>query len=104
MACSALARTTRRIATDLRAVDDVCGELIANAEQDGARIIVLSEYGITAVNRPIHINRALRDAGLLAVREELGRELLDPGASQASRSPTIRLRMSMCAMPAASLR
>jgi predicted AlkP superfamily pyrophosphatase or phosphodiesterase len=71
------------IATDLRAVDDVCGELIANAEQDGARIIVLSEYGITAVNRPIHINRALRGAGLLAVREELGRELLDPGASQA---------------------
>ena len=71
------------IATDLRAVDNVCGELIANAEQDGARIVVLSEYGITAVNRPIHINRALRGAGLLAVREELGRELLDPGASQA---------------------
>ena len=29
------------ITTDLRAVDNVCGELIANAEQDGARIIVL---------------------------------------------------------------
>jgi predicted AlkP superfamily pyrophosphatase or phosphodiesterase len=71
------------ITTDLRAVDNVCGELIANAEQDGAHIIVLSEYGVTAVNRPIHINRALRGAGLLAVREELGRELLDPGASQA---------------------
>jgi predicted AlkP superfamily pyrophosphatase or phosphodiesterase len=71
------------ITTDLRAVGNVCGELIANAEQDGARIIVLSEYGITAVNRPIHINRALRGAGLLAVREEHGRELLDPGASQA---------------------
>jgi predicted AlkP superfamily pyrophosphatase or phosphodiesterase len=71
------------IAADLRAVDNVCGELIANAEQDSARIIVLSEYGISAVNRPIHINRALRNAGLLAVREELGGELLDPGASQA---------------------
>jgi predicted AlkP superfamily pyrophosphatase or phosphodiesterase len=35
------------------------------------------------VNRPIHINRALRSAELLAIREELGRELLDPGASQA---------------------
>ena len=71
------------ITSDLRAVDNFCGELIANAEQDGAHIIVLSEYGVTAVNRPIHINRALRGAGLLAVREELGRELLDPRASQA---------------------
>ena len=91
------------IATDLRAVDDVCGELIANAEQDGARIIVLSEYGITAVNRPIHINRALRDAGLLAVREELGRELLDPGASQATASlpsaSTIRVRANSWRYP-----
>ena len=92
------------IATDLRAVDDVCGEVIANAEQDGSRIVVLSEYGITAVNRPVHINRALRDVGLLAIREEVGRELLDPGLHQPSRSPTIRLRMSMCEMPAASLR
>src|ERR1700733_11691774 len=71
------------ITSDLRAVDNFCGELIANAERDGARTIVLSEYGITAVNRPIHINRALRGAGLLAIREELGRELLDPRASQA---------------------
>ena len=55
------------ITSDLRAVDNFCGELIANAERDGARIIVLSEYGITAVNRPIHINRALRGAGLLAI-------------------------------------
>ncbi len=71
------------IAADLRAVDGVCGEIIADAERDGARVVVLSEYGITAVNRPIHINRALRSAGLLALREELGRELLDAGASQA---------------------
>jgi predicted AlkP superfamily pyrophosphatase or phosphodiesterase len=71
------------MAADLRAVDRVCGEIIADAERDGASIVVLSEYGITAVNRPIHINRVLRSAGLLAVREELGREHLDPGASQA---------------------
>lgn len=71
------------IAADLSAVDGVCGEIIADAERDGARVVVLSEYGITAVNRPIHINRALRNAGLLALREELGRELLDAGASQA---------------------
>jgi hypothetical protein len=44
---------------------------------------VLSEYGITPVNRPIHLNRALRRADLIAVREELGREQLDAGASGA---------------------
>jgi len=45
--------------------------------------MVTSEYGITDVSNPIHINRALREAGFIQVREELGRELLDPGASQA---------------------
>jgi hypothetical protein len=44
---------------------------------------VLSEYGITKVDGAIHINRALREAGLLAVRVEQGRELLDAGASRA---------------------
>jgi predicted AlkP superfamily pyrophosphatase or phosphodiesterase len=71
------------IARDLREVDAVCGELIEQGLRDGARIIVLSEYGMTAVANPVHINRALRRAGLIAVREELGRELLDPGASSA---------------------
>jgi predicted AlkP superfamily pyrophosphatase or phosphodiesterase len=71
------------IAADLRAIDAVCGEIFADAERDGARVIVLSEYGITQVSRPIHVNRALRQAGLLALREELGSELLDPGASPA---------------------
>src|SRR5262249_8239590 len=32
---------------------------------------------------PIHVNRALREAGLLRVRSELGCEQLDAGASQA---------------------
>jgi len=71
------------IAADLRQVDSLCGELIENAEASGQRIIVLSEYGITSVRAPIHINRALREAGLIRVREELGTELLDPGASAA---------------------
>ncbi|MDB5454042.1 MAG: hypothetical protein JWO33_2620 [Caulobacteraceae bacterium] len=71
------------IAKDLQQVDAVCGEIIEDAKRDGAQIVVVSEYGITAVNRPIHINRALRRAGLLAVREELGDEQLDAGASHA---------------------
>jgi predicted AlkP superfamily pyrophosphatase or phosphodiesterase len=44
---------------------------------------VLSEYGLVTVTHPIHLNRILREAGLLAVREELGLEAFDPGASAA---------------------
>jgi predicted AlkP superfamily pyrophosphatase or phosphodiesterase len=72
-----------QVARDLREVDALCGEIIDDARRDGARVIVLSEYGITPVSRPIDINRALRRAGFIAVREELGREQLDPGASAA---------------------
>ena len=72
-----------RLATDLRAVDAICGELIEHSERDGARVVVLSEYGITPVTGPVHINRALREAALLAVRAELGRDMLDAGASEA---------------------
>jgi predicted AlkP superfamily pyrophosphatase or phosphodiesterase len=71
------------IAGEVRLVDEVCGELIAAARRDGAQVVALSEYGITGVSRPVHINRALREAGWLRVREELGRELLDPGACEA---------------------
>jgi predicted AlkP superfamily pyrophosphatase or phosphodiesterase len=68
---------------DLREVDAVCGDLIDGYRAEGVQVIVLSEYGITPVQRPIHLNRRLRAQGLLAVREELGRELLDAGASAA---------------------
>ena len=39
--------------------------------------------GLRDVSRPVHLNRVLREHGLLAVREELGLELLDAGASAA---------------------
>ena len=72
-----------KAAKDLRELDAVCGQLIDHFESRGARVIVLSEYGITHVSRPVHLNRVLREMGLLAVREELGRELLDAGESRA---------------------
>jgi predicted AlkP superfamily pyrophosphatase or phosphodiesterase len=72
-----------RIQKDLREVDALCGQLIESAERDGRRVIVVSEYGITPTTDAVHINRALREAGLVAVRVENGREQLDPGASQA---------------------
>lgn len=64
-------------------VDMLCGELIDRARRDGCAVVVLSEYGITPVSGSVGINRALRAAGWLAVREELGRDLLDAGASAA---------------------
>ena len=72
-----------KIATDLRQVDDVCRDLIEYYEKQGAEVLVLSEYGITNVSKPVHLNRVLREAGLIAIRVERGLELLDPGASRA---------------------
>ena len=68
---------------DVRQVDAICADLIDFYEARGAAVIVLSEYGIRDVSRPVHINRELRRHGHIAVRTELGRELLDPGASAA---------------------
>jgi len=72
-----------RIRAQVRAIDEVCGRLIEQCRARGRRVIVLSEYGIEQVSRPVHLNRALREAGLLSVRDELGREALDAGASEA---------------------
>lgn len=72
-----------QVRDDLRQVDALCGELIQAAKRSGRRVVVLSEYGIVPVQRGVDINRCLRKEKLLAVREELGRELLDPGASEA---------------------
>ncbi|MBI4512178.1 MAG: alkaline phosphatase family protein [Deltaproteobacteria bacterium] len=71
------------IAKDLRAVDALCGELIEHFRRDGARVLVLSEYGMTQVSAPVHVNRILREAGLVQVRVEQGLEKLDCGASEA---------------------
>ncbi len=72
-----------KVAADLRAVDEVCGDLIDFFEERDARVVIVSEYGITPVSRPVHLNRELRRHGFITIREELGRELLDAGASRA---------------------
>lgn len=69
------------VASELRAVDAEVGRLVDHFQN--ARLILLSEYGISPVHHPIHINRLLRQSGLITVREELGRELMDCGASRA---------------------
>jgi hypothetical protein len=45
--------------------------------------MVRRRAGIVPVSRPIHINRMLRRLNLLRTRDELGREILDAGASRA---------------------
>jgi predicted AlkP superfamily pyrophosphatase or phosphodiesterase len=71
------------IPAQVAAVDALCAPLIEHARQLGAHVVALSEYGITEVSRPVHVNRALRKAGWLKVRLERGREQLDAGASDA---------------------
>ncbi|WP_063533165.1 nucleotide pyrophosphatase/phosphodiesterase family protein [Burkholderia sp. MSMB1589WGS] len=71
------------ICADLREIDAVCGGLIAQLRQRGVRVVVLSEYGVMPVTRPVHINRALRDAGFVAIKRDLGQDYLDTGASRA---------------------
>jgi len=73
-----------RVQQDLQEIDAVCGTLIDYAASSGRDVIVVSEYGITPVSDAVHVNRALREAGLIKVRpEEFGREILDAGASAA---------------------
>ncbi|TFG77541.1 MAG: alkaline phosphatase family protein, partial [Flavobacteriales bacterium] len=72
-----------KIAKDLKEIDTVVGQLIRYYEQQGTTVILLSEYGITDVKNPVHLNRALRLKGYLEVRLERGLELLDAGASKA---------------------
>jgi predicted AlkP superfamily pyrophosphatase or phosphodiesterase len=72
-----------KIQDELRHADKVVEDLIAYYTSRNARIILLSEYGISPVSNPIHINRLLRKKGLLNIRLEREFELLDAGASKA---------------------
>jgi predicted AlkP superfamily pyrophosphatase or phosphodiesterase len=65
------------------AIDRVAGELIDFFQQRGLRVLVLSEYGITPVSRPVHLNREFRARGWLSLKNELGRETLDAGGCRA---------------------
>jgi predicted AlkP superfamily pyrophosphatase or phosphodiesterase len=71
------------LARNLRELDTEAGKVIATARERGATVVVVSEYGIERVSKAVFINRALRQAGLLAVTVNAAGELLDPGASRA---------------------
>ncbi|MEM6910391.1 MAG: nucleotide pyrophosphatase/phosphodiesterase family protein [Verrucomicrobiota bacterium] len=70
------------MAGEFAALDELVGELLEFYQGRGVRCFLLSEYGISPVSQSLSLNRFFRQAGWLQVKRELGRELLDPGASQ----------------------
>ena len=68
---------------DVAEIDAVTGKLVEKLQGMGAEVLIVSEYGISQVSHPVHINRMLREQGLLKVRKSATWELLDCGASRA---------------------
>lgn len=66
-----------------REIDTLFGIVHERARALGLRVMVISEYGIEAVDMPVTPNRALREAGLLHVRDERGGEHIDLTGSRA---------------------
>lgn len=65
------------VGKDLEEIDALVGELLDYFQARDCRVMVLSEYGIQNVSRHLHPNRILRDAGMLSLKVDLGREYLD---------------------------
>ncbi len=71
------------IPTEVAAIDDVAGGLIEHYRSRGVSVMVMSEYGISPVSRPVHLNRLFRERGWLSIKDELGRDTLDAGGCRA---------------------
>lgn len=67
----------------VRELDDACEPLLEAAQEIGAKVWVVSEYGHCDVTRPVYLNRGLRAAGLLTVRTGPFGEQLDLYGSRA---------------------
>ena len=70
------------IAEDVQAIDAIVGDLIEFFRARSVSTLLLSEYGITAVDSAVHLNRVFRQRGWITIKDELGLELLDCGASR----------------------
>ena len=64
-------------------IDEVVGDLLSYFDSRSVEPIIVSEYGIEPVSQCVPINRILREQNCIAIREEMGTELLDAGASEA---------------------
>ena len=77
-----LGPTDPAIASDLEQLDRLVDDLIAFLKGRDIKVAIVSEYGITEVDRPIHLNRVFREQGWIAIKDELGLEMIDCGASK----------------------
>ena len=73
----------RTLNIEIGLIDDVVKDLTTFYEDRGATVIILSEYGISEVDHPIHVNRLLNEAGYISTRRERNGLTLDCGASRA---------------------
>jgi len=70
------------ISQELFEIDKIVGDLISFYERRSIKVVILSEYGITEVDRPIHLNRLFREKGWITVKDELGKETIQLGDSK----------------------
>jgi predicted AlkP superfamily pyrophosphatase or phosphodiesterase len=61
----------------VRELDEACAPLVDAAQAVGARVWIVNEYAHVQVTRAVELNRVLRRAGLLAVRDGPFGEQLD---------------------------
>lgn len=66
----------------LSTVDEYIGHLRNAAVETNTNLVIFSEYGITPVSRPVHLNRLFREQGWLSVRYGPFGEQLDVHQSE----------------------
>lgn len=74
---------SKKLKQDLVEIDKLVKHLVDSLAANGTNSLLLSEYGVTNVQRPIYPNRLLREQGLLGIKVDLGLENLDYASSQA---------------------
>ena len=70
------------IGAELEKIDGVVGDLLDLYSERGVEVMILSEYGISKVDKPVHLNRVFREKGWITIKDELGLEQIDCGASK----------------------
>ena len=70
------------VPSEFKKIEDLLEDLITYLEARDIEVMIVSEYGISEVNHPIHLNRLFRQEGWITIKDELGKEQLDLGASK----------------------
>jgi predicted AlkP superfamily pyrophosphatase or phosphodiesterase len=79
--------TSPQARQSLKEIDNIVGEFVQELDRMGkgedTALVLLSEYAIHPVERPVYINRVLRDHGWLKVNQIDGKEYVDLYHSEA---------------------